>query len=330
MNKRIIISALVLSASIMFSSCGTIEEGGISMPDIKDTTSKSDNTESTAEKITDSSDAGDITSVSGETKVSETVTSAPENGDPASASTEAADENKSGTVSYHLELPENANGNFTISFAAYVDDGFKEIQRTDAFSCPQTTEITQNVTGEGENKKIYVMLRNEDTQTEGSVIGNYVFNFTDGTYYAEFEDAEKAFQDIMEGGNFQDEFKTASIREYQNMIDDIRTEITLNKGEETNLMIAKQAVSLINWSMGTTLNSDELRSEWNAYTANWEKSDFQAFSTLFGLVYDECSRIVDGTDNNLLEKIDFADSDYSYVELPLEPMEILKEMAGLT
>ena len=110
------------------------------------------------------------------------------------------------------------------------------------------------------------------------------------------------------------------------VLDGIRTEIKLNNGDSTRLDVTKQSVTLLNWSVGTTLTSDEITGIFNDYTSGWGKSDFQSFSTLYEFVYNESVNIVNNGDSDILSQLGYSSSDFNYITLPLEPMETLKTL----
>ena len=228
---------------------------------------------------------------------------------------------------YSINLPSDANGSFTISFNAYRDGGFRSFASYE-INCPDTTYFSKEVSGTG-TEKVYVMLQNNSTQEGGIVIGEYTFDYTLGGYSVESEDIRKAFEDLGAFNNnsgVQDSFKESSIKEMKKVLDGIRTEITLNNGDSTRLDVAKQSVTLLNWSVGTTLTSDEITSVFNDYTSGWGKSDFQSFSTLYELVYNESVNIVNNGDSDILSQLGYSSSDFNYITLPLEPMETLKTL----
>lgn len=228
---------------------------------------------------------------------------------------------------YSINLPSDANGSFTISFNAYRDGGFRSFASYE-INCPDTTYFSKEVSGTG-TEKVYVMLQNNSIQEGGIVIGEYTFDYTNGGYSVENEDVRKAFEDLGAFDNnsgVQDSFKESSIKEMKKVLDGIRTEITLNNGDSTRLDVAKQSVTLLNWSVGTTLTSDEITGIFNDYTSGWGKSDFQSFSTLYELVYNESVNIVNNGDSDILSQLGYSSSDFNYITLPLEPMETLKTL----
>lgn len=224
-------------------------------------------------------------------------------------------------VHYNITLPADANGKFIITFNAYRNGGFTTFSSKE-ISCPYDQNIDVTLTGEG-TEKVYVMLENTITWDSGITIGNYIFDYDNNNITVEYENIRKAFEDA---GAFREyassDFKRQSVNEFMSMLNGIRG----IQDEKTWLLIAEQSVSLLNWSMGTTLTNDDIVSAWEIYTDNWTEADFDSFRRLYQLVYDEAFNIVTNGDGELLAQLGYSDSDFSFVELPLEPMETIKAL----
>ena len=130
-----------------------------------------------------------------------------------------------------------------------------------------------------------------------------------------------------EAAEFQEKFKSDSFNELRNVLDGIRTEIVPDQDDETKLAAVKQSANLLFWARGTTLMDEEIKEYWSEYTSGWEPEDFKSFGTNFALVYDECSAVVDGSDNEILSQAGFSENDFAGLELPLEPIEAIKNVA---
>ena len=228
---------------------------------------------------------------------------------------------KKAAVHYSITLPSDANGKFTITFNAYRNGNFTAFKSKE-ITFPYDQNFDETITGEGA-EKVYVMLENDITWDSGITIGNYVFDYDNGNITIEYEDVRKAFEDA---GAFRDytqsDFKRQSVNEFMSMLNGIRG----IQDDKTWLLIAEQSVSLLNWSMGTTLTNDEIVSAWGIYTDNWTEADFDSFRRLYQLVYDEAFNIVTNGDGELLAQLGYSESDFSFVELPLEPMETIKAL----
>ncbi|MBR3760883.1 MAG: hypothetical protein IKK47_07870 [Ruminococcus sp.] len=228
---------------------------------------------------------------------------------------------KKAAVHYSITLPSDANGKFIITFNAYRDGNFTAFKSKE-ITFPYDQNFDETITGEG-TEKVYVMLENAITWDSGIIIGNYVFDYDSGNITTEYEDVRKAFEDA---GAFRDytqsDFKRQSVNEFMSMLNGIRG----IQDDKTWLIIAEQSVSLLNWSMGTTLTNDEIISAWGIYTDNWTEADFDSFRHLYQLVYDEAFNIVTNGNGELLAQLGYSDSDFNFVELPLEPMETIKAL----
>ncbi len=138
---------------------------------------------------------------------------------------------------------------------------------------------------------------------------------------------EEPTTEYTDAAQFQEAFYKQSVNECKNVLNGIRTGITLNQGEETERMIIQQTVSLIYWARGTTLYGERLISVWDEYTTDWEKGDYQSFTFLYNLVYDEYQKIING-DTTKLEYYGYGSDVYDGLTGPLENIETLKELVG--
>ncbi len=228
---------------------------------------------------------------------------------------------KKAAVHYSITLPSDANGKFTITFNAYRDGNFTAFKSKE-ITFPYDQNFDETITGEG-TEKVYVMLENTITGDSGITIGNYIFDYDNNNITVEYENIRKAFEDA---GAFRDytqsDFKRQSVNEFMSILNGIRG----IQDDKTWLIIAEQSVSLLNWSMGTTLTNDEIISAWGIYTDNWTEADFDSFRHLYQLVYDEAFNIVTNGNGELLAQLGYSDSDFNFVELPLEPMETIKAL----
>ena len=269
-------------------------------------------TASTTDEITSQTTTGSYTETS-----TTVITEATDSGTTESTTATA----KKSAVHYSITLPSDANGKFIITFNAYRNGGFATFSSKE-ISCPYDQNIDVSLTGEG-TEKVYVMLENTITWDSGIIIGNYVFDYDNGNIIVEYEDIRKAFEDAGAFREYtQSDFKRASVEEFMSMLNGIRA----ISDDKTWLIIAEQSVSLLNWSMGTTLTNDEIISAWEIYTDNWTDAELDSFRRLYQLVYDEAYNIVNNGDGELLAQLGYSDSDFSFIELPLEPMETIKAL----
>lgn len=280
---------------------------------VTETTSVTDTmttTASTTNEITSQTAISTKTEISATDTAETTVSSTAE-----STTTTTA---KKAAVHYSITLPSDANGKFTITFNAYRNGNFTAFKSKE-ITFPYDQNFDETITGEG-TEKVYVMLENLITWDSGITIGNYVFDYDNGNITVEYEDIRKAFEDA---GAFRDytqsDFKRQSVEEFMRILNGIRR----IQDDKTWLIIAEQSVSLLNWSMGTTLTNDDIVSAWEIYTDNWTEADFNSFRHLYQLVYDEAFNIVTNGDGELLAQLGYSDSDFSFAELPLEPIETI-------
>lgn len=286
---------------------------------ITETTSVTDTITTTASTTKIITSQTTTTTTSTKTEISATDTA--ETTVSSTAESTTASTAKKAAVHYSITLPSDANGKFTITFNAYRNGNFTAFKSKEiTFPYDQNLDVT--ITGEG-TEKVYVMLENAITWDSGISIGNYVFDYDNGNITVEYEDVRKAFEDA---GAFRDytqsDFKRQSVNEFMSMLN----EISGIQDDKTWLLIAEQSVSLLNWSMGTTLTNDDIVSAWEIYTDNWTEADFDSFRRLYQLVYDEAFNIVTNDDGEILAQLGYSDSDFSFVELPLEPMETIKAL----
>ncbi len=283
---------------------------------VTETTSVTDTittTASTTDEITSQTTTSTKTEISTTDTTEITVSSTT---DPTTTTTA-----KKAAVHYSITLPSDANGKFTITFNAYRDGNFTEFKSKE-ITFPYDQNFDETITGKG-TEKVYVMLENTITGDSGITIGNYIFDYDNNNITVEYENIRKAFE---AAGAFRDytqsDFKRQSVNEFMSMLNGIRG----IQDDKTWLLIAEQSVSLLNWSMGTTLTNDEIISTWGIYTDNWTEADFDSFRHLYQLVYDEAFNIVTNGNGELLAQLGYSDSDFNFVELPLEPMETIKAL----
>lgn len=130
-----------------------------------------------------------------------------------------------------------------------------------------------------------------------------------------------------DAAEFQNSFKEASISEFRNLLENVRTGIMLNSESETEHMITRSAVSVMNWSVGTTLTADEIRSAYTEYTNTLSKPDINSLCAMYDLVYQEYLTLLTSDQEQKIEDAGCSDiSAYPYGTEPLEPAEVLHEL----
>lgn len=130
-----------------------------------------------------------------------------------------------------------------------------------------------------------------------------------------------------EAADFQNSFKEASIREFRDVLENVRTGITLNRESESEHMITRTALSVMNWSVGTTLTADEIKAGYTEYTNTLSKPDINSLCAMYDLVYQEYLTLLTSDQEQKIEDAGCSDiSAYPYGTEPLEPAETLHEL----
>ena len=130
-----------------------------------------------------------------------------------------------------------------------------------------------------------------------------------------------------DSSSFQLDFKTASINELKGMLDEINKH-SKNLTDSSNTAIS-DAVSLLNWGVGTTLTTAEI----NDVTASWlnamgseEKKGVISWLTQVNKIYKQL--LTDGQ-KDFLTSAGFGDAPYPWSNTPLETVDEIMKKAGI-
>ena len=130
-----------------------------------------------------------------------------------------------------------------------------------------------------------------------------------------------------DSSSFQSDFKTASINELKGILDEINKH-SKNLTDSSNIAIS-DAVSLLNWGVGTTLTTAEI----NDVTASWlnamgseEKKGVISWLTQVNKIYKQL--LTDGQ-KDFLTSAGFGDAPYPWSNTPLETVDEIMKKAGI-
>ena len=130
-----------------------------------------------------------------------------------------------------------------------------------------------------------------------------------------------------DSSSFQSDFKKASINELKGMLDEIDKH-SKNLTDSSNAAIS-DAVSLLNWGVGTTLTTAEI----NDVTTSWlnamgsdEKKGVISWLTQVNKIYMQL--LTDGQ-KDFLTSAGFGDAPYPWSSTPLETVDEIMKKAGI-
>lgn len=100
-----------------------------------------------------------------------------------------------GEIPFSISFPVNANGRFVIDFLIRGEDNKTTTISTGTLLVPEMGSCEQQIKGSGENVLVTVMLTNLESNSRAQ-LGQYYFNFADGTVSAISEDVDVAFAQV--------------------------------------------------------------------------------------------------------------------------------------
>lgn len=100
-----------------------------------------------------------------------------------------------GVIPFHIDFPVSANGRFVIDFILRGEDNKTTTFPSSTLIVPEMPSWEQDIKGSGENVLVTVMLTNQSTGAKAQ-LGQYYFNFADGTVSAISEDVDGAFAQV--------------------------------------------------------------------------------------------------------------------------------------
>lgn len=140
------------------------------------------------------------------------------------------------------------------------------------------------------------------------------------------QDTEKTTSEISESQ--QTQTKKSSYLELDKVLDEINTEIKQGTAGSGSTSI-KVAAHLLNWGVGTSMTTDEIKEE----TVNWlsdkGNSEQVEFSNKLASVYEAYNRLLGSDAKQLLESAGCDDAAYPWSDSPVETIEAIVEVVQL-
>lgn len=122
--------------------------------------------------------------------------------------------------------------------------------------------------------------------------------------------------------------KKESYVELDNVLDEINTEI--NPGTAGSGMNSiKVAAHLLNWGVGTSMTTDEIKKETISWLSDMGNSDQVEFSSKLALVYESYNKLLGPNAEQLLESAGCTDAAYPWSDSPVETIEAIIDVVQL-
>ena len=119
-----------------------------------------------------------------------------------------------------------------------------------------------------------------------------------------------------------------SYKEFRDVLDEINTNI--QPGTAGNGMNSiKTAAHLLNWGVGTSMTTDEIKKETVSWLSDKGNSEQVEFSNKFESVYDAYQKLLGPDAKELLEQADCDDAAYPWSDAPVETIEAIIEVVQL-
>lgn len=119
-----------------------------------------------------------------------------------------------------------------------------------------------------------------------------------------------------------------SYKEFRDVLDEINTDI--QPGTAGNGMNSiKTAAHLLNWGVGTSMTTDEIKKETVSWLSDKENSEQVEFSNKFASVYDAYQKLLGSDAKELLEQAGCDDAAYPWSDAPVETIEAIVEVVQL-
>lgn len=160
-----------------------------------------------------------------------------------------------------------------------------------------------------------------ETDTEQTVEQNI------GTEQTNSEKSNTEKQSTAETSKSQ-QTKKESYVEIDNVLDEINTEI--NPGTAGSGMNSiKVAAHLLNWGVGTSMTTDEIKKETISWLSVMGNSDQVEFSSKLALVYKSYNKLLGPDAEQLLESAGCDDAAYPWSDSPVETIEAIIDVVQL-
>ena len=122
--------------------------------------------------------------------------------------------------------------------------------------------------------------------------------------------------------------KKESYVELDNVLDEINTEI--NPGTAGSGMNSiNVAAHLLNWGVGTSMTTDEIKKETISWLSVMGNSDQVEFSSKLALVYESYNKLLGPNAEQLLESAGCTDAAYPWSDSPVETIEAIIDVVQL-
>lgn len=122
--------------------------------------------------------------------------------------------------------------------------------------------------------------------------------------------------------------KKESYVELDNVLDEINTEI--NSGiAGSGMNSIKVAAHLLNWGVGTSMTTDEIKKETISWLSDMGNSDQVEFSNKLALVYEAYNKLLGSDAKQLLESAGCTDAAYPWSDSPVETIEAIIDVVQL-
>ena len=119
-----------------------------------------------------------------------------------------------------------------------------------------------------------------------------------------------------------------SYKEFRDVLDEI--ELDIEPGTAGNGMNSiKTAAHLLNWGVGTSMTTDEIKKETVSWLSDKGNSEQVEFSNKFASVYDAYQKLLGSDAKELLEQAGCDDAAYPWSDAPVETIEAIIEVVQL-
>ena len=120
-----------------------------------------------------------------------------------------------------------------------------------------------------------------------------------------------------------------SYKEFRDVLDEIESDI--EPGTAGNGMNSiKTAAHLLNWGVGTSMTTDEVKKETVSWLSDKGNSEQVEFSNKFASVYDAYQKLLGSDAKELLEQAGCDDAAYPWSDAPVETIEAIVEVVQLS
>ena len=119
-----------------------------------------------------------------------------------------------------------------------------------------------------------------------------------------------------------------SYKEFRDVLDEIESDI--EPGTAGNGMNSiKTAAHLLNWGVGTSMTTDEIKKETVSWLSDKGNSEQVEFSNKLASVYDAYQKLLGSDAKELLEQAGCDDAAYPWSDAPVETIEAIIEVVQL-